>query len=260
MKKATAIVCGLALAMVGVVYQGGAAEKYETGFANVARLGGDLHKALEKDQKRGLYPVPLLLDQIHTPYIQPSRHFTGSNMVAAVYVSAGFIDLMNTLSHAMAINNAQKGYLKQYLKQLAQAEGAVDVQPVSNGNSVDISNGQISNFNQICGTLVAIDMAHHYLGHYSKYADQLGDRQTTPINTVVTPAEWRRAVLFGAQNALACGLGVEGIQYLFESINDMPTRPTWTGYFMPQEANVRKLNKELTRLQDCFFAGEKFKI
>ena len=34
-------------------------------------------------------------------------------------------------------------------------------------------NHQASQFNQMAGALIAIEMAHHYLGHYKKYEASL---------------------------------------------------------------------------------------
>lgn len=232
---------------------------YETGYANIAKLSTDLCRALEPKQSQNLLPVPVLLE-LSTPYVQPSKHFTGSNMVSAVFISEGFINFMNHLSHAMAIEAQQGGYLKQYLGQLSVEEANTSLRSVANQQtwSFDTMNQQVSLFNQMAGCLVAIDMAHHYLGYYQKYSSQLGENNMTPINSVVTPEEWRKAVMRGAHNGLQCGLGVDGLKQLFDSIASMPVRPAWASYIMPKNANVAKIKKDLDRLDEYFFAGRKF--
>jgi hypothetical protein len=231
---------------------------YETGFQNLTQLSKDLHRALEPNQRKNLFPAPVLVKDQTTPYLQPSKHFTGSNMVAAVYVSPGFVDLMNHLSHALALDSSQKGYLKKYLADVS--EQSTSLRNVSHQQTwaFDTMNHQMSFFNQMAGTLIAIDMAHHYLGHYTKYAAKLSESPNVALNSLVTPQEWRKAVMQGSHNALNIGLGVEGIKTLFDAVANMPSRPAWTAYLLPQTANVGKTKKDLDKLEEYFFAGRKF--
>src|SRR2546425_848506 len=112
-------------------------------------------------------------------------------------------------------------------------------------------NHQVSHFNQIAGALIAINMAHHYLGHYQKYASQLVDAQnhSVPINSVLTLEEWREAVLKGARNALDCGLAVDGLKMFYDGLDKMPNRPAWSFYFLPKDADVAKIKKDLDQLE-----------
>jgi hypothetical protein len=125
--------------------------------------------------------------------------------------------------------------------------------------SLRMTNEQLTRFNQIAGTLVAINMAHHYLGHYKKYKSQLTDKNgaSVPINSVITVGEWNDALTAGAMNALECSLGVDGIKSFFECIDKMPQRPLWSAYFLPPRANVHKVNSHLTRLEKVHFARRK---
>lgn len=250
---------GLGLTLTMSWLQAAPVQSYETGYANIAKLSTDLCRALEPKQSQNLLPVPVLLE-LPTPYVQPSKHFTGSNMVSAVFISEGFIKFMNHLSHAMAIEVQQGGYLKKYLGAVAAAESDTSLRTVANQQtwSFDTMNHQVSLFNQMAGCLVAIDMAHHYLGHYQKHAAKLGENNMIPINSVITPEEWRKAVMRGAHNGLQCGLGVDGLKQLFDSIASMPVRPAWAAYIMPANANVAKIKKDLDRLDEYFFAGRKF--
>ena len=57
----------------------------------------------------------------------------------------------------------------------------------------------------------------------------------------------------GAQKALDCGLGVEGLEVLYDSIGVMPKRPAWTVYFLPAKAKVSKIKRDLNKLEKDFF-------
>lgn len=116
-------------------------------------------------------------------------------------------------------------------------------------------NAQLSQFKQMVGTLVAIEMAHHYLGHYQKYAAQLTGLNGTPvpINSLLTPQEWHNAVMAGAGNGLECGLRVDGLKFLYDCIDRMETRPAWITFFLPAGAKVSRVKRDLDRLEKEFF-------
>jgi hypothetical protein len=121
-----------------------------------------------------------------------------------------------------------------------------------------VLNEQVSNFNQMAGAAVAIKLSHFYLGHFTKYGAKLEDAQgrRTPINNLLTLAEWNESVKAGIGNSVETGLGVEGVLALFEAIDKMPRRPEWTAYFMPPNANTRALKKDIMRLERKALAGE----
>jgi hypothetical protein len=122
----------------------------------------------------------------------------------------------------------------------------------------DVLNEQLSNFNQMVGAAVAIKLSHHYLGHYKKYASKLEDAngKNLPINSFLTPAEWDEAMRVGVRNALEAGMGIEGPKALFDCIDKMPKRPDWTLYFLPANAKVKVIKKEMEKIEKKFFAGE----
>ena len=66
------------------------------------------------------------------------------------------------------------------------------------------------------------------------------------------------AVKFGTRNALDIGYGIEGAKALYDSIDQMKTRPEWTEYFLPKKISVRKLKRSLKRIEDDFFAGKEY--
>ena len=258
------VTAGLALAQS--IFAGNVGKTYETGFPAIARISTDLHDGLDSKFKRQLRPTPVLLENEVMPVLIPNLISEGSNTIKAVFVSAGFVQLVNNLSHAKAIDHIDKGVFQKYVAALAQETGEKPLKTLPeadnpNNWSFDVLNEQVSNFNQMVGALVAIDMAHHYLGHYEKYAGQIGhaDKQAVPITTIVKPDEWHAAVLYGARNALECGLGVEGLKSFYECIEKMPTRPAWTAHFLGATTKVSKIKHDLEKLESDFFMGKKFK-
>ena len=66
----------------------------------------------------------------------------------------------------------------------------------------------------------------------------------------------RAAVLWGAGHGLECGLAVDGLKTIFDSIDKMPTRPAWRIYFMPDDVagkDITKINRELDQVQKKAF-------
>jgi len=225
---------------------------YETGFETISKIATDLHDGLDTKYRAKLRSAPVLDEKAAAPALQ-TQEGDGTNPIQAVHVSRGFIDLMNFISHAKAIDTNTRGFLAKSMARLATDPALPDLRAGAARNTWSLAtmNRQASHFNQMAGALIAIDLAHFSLGHYQKYASQLADAQSQPIsiNSVVTPAEWREAVLKGAQSALDCGLAVDGLKVLFESIDNMPSRPPWTIFLMPSGVNVSKLNRELDSIQ-----------
>lgn len=233
---------------------------YGTGYQSVTEIGANLCGALDPKRRQQLRPQPLLLEQLNVPCVAPGQSSEGATDSQTVQVSAGFVQLLNQLSHAKAIEETEKGFVKKYASVLARETGDHPLAPLpatagQDPWDADTVNYQVGNFNQMAGALVAIDLAHHYLGHVKKYSRQLtaGQSQPVPINSVLTEKEWHEAVMKGAKNALDCGYGVDGLRCVFECFNNMPSRPPWAAYFIHAKADVSKINRELTKLEKDFF-------
>ena len=234
-----------------------AAQKYETGISNIARITTDLRNALPPQTKAALAANPLIVEPTSIPSIQPCQ--SPQQNAVAVQFTTGFIDLLNYVSHAQAINEEQPGFLRRALEQLRARHPEVCLsdlhsQPPAKAWSFDTLNHQVSYFNQMAGALMAIQFAHHYLGHYDKYGTSARGLGSTPLYQVLTAEEWHAAVLKGARNALDCGFMVEGLKAFYTALDAMPQRPGWTLYFMPAKANVSRLKRDLAKVQDKFFA------
>jgi hypothetical protein len=105
--------------------------------------------------------------------------------------------------------------------------------------------------------MMAINLSHHYLGHYTKYADKLTGpgNKIMPINDFLTPAEWDVSVKAGALDALKCALSTDGLRVIFEALDKMPVRPAWADYIAPPNTNFKLLNEELSQFEEDFFHG-----
>lgn len=250
------------LCLASALHTSAAAPKgsYEMGLRHVTNINADLVLALEPSKRRQVSSNTLLLGTVRLPCV---ASWPGANPDAPgqpVRISASFIDFINRVAHAKAVDEADRGFFLRYTSRLADdprtmlaPDFAVLPQRAWSFNTM---NRQASHFNQMVGGLLGIDHAHHYLGHYRKNAKYF-DPQTAlpqPINAMITEAEWRQAVLEGARNALACGLGVDGMKAIFECFGQMPTRPAWAAYFIHPDADVRRINAELVHAEREFFA------
>ncbi|HWD17878.1 MAG TPA: hypothetical protein VHB20_01255 [Verrucomicrobiae bacterium] len=234
---------------------------YSSGFSIAMKIGEGLYEALPTKFGDQVCAQPVTLQPQDSPVITPVVLTDESKSQREVSISAGFIDLMNHIAHAKAADKIQPGFFQAYIKNLAR----VNSNPFASPDMVDprfwtddVLNDQISYFNQIVSMLMAINLSHHYLGHYNKYVNQLAnpENKAVPINPLLSPAEWDVSVKAGVHNSLDCALATEGVRALFEAIDDMPQRPPWTTYIVPQYADLKKLNKQLDKWEYDFFHGK----
>jgi hypothetical protein len=233
---------------------------YDSGFSMVIYLGRDLCRALPQEQGDKLDPEAIALQPQDLPLIYPMATTADNRVRRQVELSAGFIDLINHLCHAKAIDGIRPGFFDQYVGILARtsaANPAAPPPPIVDARywTDNLIEEQKSYFNQMMGLMVAINMSHHYLGHYAKYAAKLigPNNKIVPINNFLTPAEWTDSVKQGARDALTCALPTEGAGALFAALEKMPNRPAWTAYIAPPNADLKKLKKELARYEIDFF-------
>lgn len=260
---------GLAVAFVGeALAQPGIPDlpTYRNGgFSALGKMGMALFKAMRPVFKEQVHFAPVSMEKGVMPYVRldESQDPDIPKPMRRVFISDGLADLVNNVAHAKAIDKIEKGFFEKYVISLSQETGEKELRELPKLADKrywtdDIMNEQESNFSQIAGTVLAIELSHHYLGHYKKYAERLKDPQgnPVPINSLLTEAEWQNSVKAGALNALNCGYGVEGIKVFYDCIEKMPKRPPWTVYFLPSFAKVSKLKKDLQRIEDYFFAGK----
>jgi hypothetical protein len=238
------------------------ARTYPSGFSVVLDRGNDLSEGLPAKFANQLAPQPITLQPQDLPQIAPIASKTETKVLRQVSVSAGFVELVNRLAHAKAIDHIQPGYFDQYTQNLVRsASGDTAMQlPVMVDARYwqdDVLNDQAGYFNQMIGMMMAINLSHHYLGHFEKYAAKMAGpgNKLLPINNFLSPGEWEVSVRAGATDALNCALATEGARLLFETIDKFPRRPDWTVTILPRDTDVKKLNKQLAQYETQFFHG-----
>lgn len=236
---------------------------YKTGYSSMMKLGKDIYNALKPQQREQISGQPISIDIESTPFIRLLYYPEEPKPIRGVWISAGFIDLVNNVAHAKAIDKIEKGYFARYIDILAQETGQNVLKPLPNDSNraywtEDMLNEQLSNFNAIVGVVVGINLAHHYLGYYDKYKDKLGDAagHPVPITNLLTDKEWDEAFRLGVKNSLDAGYTIEGMLPFFEAMDKMKTRPPWVSYFIPDRVKFAKTKKDLEKIQRKFFAGE----
>ena len=258
--KASLLLLAFACSAVGVSL--GQNRVYTPSFSMAMKLGGDLHDALPQQYFDKLDALPIALQPQDLPLICPVAVNADNRLQCQVELSAGFIDLVNRLCHAKAIDKIQHGFFDQYVANLARlsaADPAAPPPPIVEARywNEDILNDQLGSFNQMMGMMMAINMSHHYLGHYTKYGAKLTGpgNKLLPINDFLTPSEWEESVKAGALDALNCALSTEGLRVIFEALDKMPVRPAWADYIAPPKTDFKSLNRALAKYEDDFFHG-----
>jgi hypothetical protein len=259
MKKIIAL-AWLVLVIPAFASTNSAPHVYGTSFKDALKIGNDLYETLNEKYQKNVNPQLIQIETSDAPVITPIEGGDDNKVLHEVSVSVGFLDLINHIAHAKAIDRIQPGFFQQYVLNLAR-QPAGDA-PVEAPNMVnarywqdDVMNDQISYFNQMVGMTVAISLSHHYLGHYSKYASQMLAGKLTPINNFIAPPEWEISVRLAALNSLDCALGTDGAKALFEAIDKMPSRPPWTAFIIPANTDIKKLNKQLAKYETDYFHG-----
>jgi hypothetical protein len=236
------------------------AHTYPSGTEITVKIGNDLVATLDPRYRRMLNPEAIFMEQMAAPVMAPIPG-NRRGLMCQVSVSTGFIDLLNHIAHAKAIDRIQPGYFSQYVAHLAQ-EGASE-NPALPPNLEDarywtaaVMQDQASFFNQMISITLALNLSHLYLDHYDKYAARRTAGNQAPINNLIDPEEWKTSVKYAALNSLDCALPTEGAEALFECIDQMPRRPAWTGYIVPEGVNIKTLNKQLSQYEhDYYFRG-----
>ena len=241
---------------------------YKTGYSAMMKLGRSLYDGLDEKQKKVISAQPISLDVDTSPSVRlmfyPDADAGGAPL-RGVWISAGFIDLVNHVAHARAINMVQKGYWDKYIVTLNAETGEKEMSPLPDDSnpkfwSENMLNEQQSNFNSIVGIVTGILLAHHTLGHYDKYKDIVGEKDGKwgrAINEVITDKEWEDAYKTGLLISLRAGCFIEGAEPFYEAFDKMAVRPPWAIYFLPAKVKYSsRMKKDFKKLQSDFLAGK----
>jgi hypothetical protein len=233
---------------------------YPSGVPAALQIGSDLYDSLDAKYRTKLQTPPVCTVPVNAPELAPVEKSGENKTLGQISISVGFVDLINHIAHAKAIDRIQPGYFDKYMSDLARetTTGSAPQAPEITDDRFwtdNMMNEQAGFFNQMMGMTMAINLSHQYLGQFNKYAGQMQAGKLVPINNFLTSAEWETGVKAGAVNSLSCAFGTEGAKALFDAIGKMPQRPAWTAYIVPQNTDIKKLNKQLAKYEVEFFHG-----
>jgi hypothetical protein len=224
------------------------------------QIESDLYNSLDDKYRNKLQAPPEGAVTLAARELAKAQNNDISRALGQASVSPSFVEFVNHIAHARAIDKIEPGFFDRYMAGLARetANGNPPEAPeITEGRywTDDVMNDQASYFNQMLGMTMAINLSHHYLGDFDKYAGQMQSANIGTVNNFLTPREWEKAVRAAAVNSLNCAFGTEGAKALYGAIDRMPSRPTWTAYFVPQNTDLKKLNNELGKYEVSFFRG-----
>lgn len=233
---------------------------YPSGVKAALQIESDLYNSLDDKYRTKVVAPPEIsgsMAERELAKVEKSENDMAKALRQAS-ISANFVDFINHVAHAKAVDKIQPGFFDKYMAGLANdpATGAVPPAPNIVDDKFwtdDVMNDQASYFNQMMSMTVAMNLSHHYLGDFDKYATQL--RAGGAINNFITQSEWEKVVRASAVNTLNCAFGTEGAKALFGAIDKMPTRPAWTACIVPEKTDLKKLNTELAKYEVAFFHG-----
>ena len=230
---------------------------YKSGFSTIQALGRDIHRSLDPSQRLIISEQPISLDTSPEPFARLLYHKDGDEIIRGVWISQGFVDLVNHLAHAQAIGRKHRGYFAKYLALVEKSRNGIPALPDRQNPefwSDSVLNDQLSNFNSIVGIVVGIKLAQHYLGLYEKYEQQINAREGESIffNNLLTPEEWVASYSRGLQNAMQSGCMAEGFLPVCEGLSALKQRPSWVASFLPDEVRFDVMRRNMVKLQRKF--------
>lgn len=235
------------------------AHTYPSGVSVALQIGSDLYDSLDAKYRDKLEAQPICTVALETPAMTLVKTNDQNKSLGQVSISVGFVDLINHIAHAKAIDRMEPGYFDRYMADLGRQ--TTTATPQAPDITADrywtdaVMNDQASYFNQMMGMTMAINLSRQYLGQADKHASQIQTDHLVPINNFLSSDEWDKGVRAGAVNSLNCAFGTEGAKALFDAIDKMPHRPAWTAYIVPQNTDIKRLNKQLAKYEVDFFHG-----
>lgn len=233
-----------------------AARTYPSDFAAVQFLFQELHTGLDASRRTGISPDMLAL----VPESKAFMRLTTVNSRATVQVSAGFIDLVNRIAHAKAIDTIQKGYMKGYVAALAASPGSdATVFPAHNDPKFwteEVMEEQKGCFAGMVSMVLAVNMSEVYLGQYDKHKARLSQDSSAAFHDLLTEKEWDEAFTAGLKHAMAVGYMIDGNVAIVVALDALPAKPAWANSFFPTTKKLSQVKKSMQKLQGKFFAGD----
>src|SRR5262245_4981806 len=92
---------------------------YELGYQNVRSINADLVLALEPSKRRQVSSNTVLLGTVRLPCVAGSPGVNPDAPGQPVRISASFVDFINRVAHAKAVDETERGFFQRYTTQLA---------------------------------------------------------------------------------------------------------------------------------------------
>src|SRR4051812_20425573 len=86
---------------------------YKSGYSNIMKLGKDVYCFLAPKEKELISPQPISLVTDPIPFARVFYVEDEPKPIRGVMISEGFIDLVNHIAHAKAIDSIEKGYFEK---------------------------------------------------------------------------------------------------------------------------------------------------
>lgn len=225
---------------------------YDLGQLTVAEMSRDLHAGLEAPLKSRFDPLWLAFEG----GTQPSIQFAGP---AGVKLSSGFVEAIQRLAHALAINRVERGYFQRYLKLMdrsgSEMPGALPNADRPDFWGAEVVNARITAANAMLAVAASMHLCEISLGYLDKYKSRvaLTNSETLPsVTAFLAPDEWQQVLEQGVRVALHAGWAFDVVEPLFEAVDKMKNRPAWISAIVPSTVKFSRVKRRLQEIQDEF--------
>jgi hypothetical protein len=233
----------------------------EAGEKTVLQLGTGLFAALTPKQRESIDAHPVVVETNSAPIIRLEARLEKDRRKGITIISTGFIELIDQIASAEAIEIVKPGYLRKFLSTL-DAEGrgfkASAEEAILASYSNEVQNERKVNFKQLMGATLAICLSQHYLGFYGKHSErQYNDKgEPMPVVLLLSSEEWDRSLEASVRNALSSGISIKSQALLLRHLDAMPRRPKWAGYFLPNTATGVSSGEAMVEMEILFFSDK----
>jgi hypothetical protein len=237
------------------------ADNFHSRQKTVRLLGDSLYAALTPRQRESIATHPVQVATNPVPILRLEAVSEQDRRKGILVVSTGFIELIDQIACAEAIEIVKPGYLRKFLSTLdADGQGfkASAEEAILTSYSTEIQNERKTGFNQLMASTLAICLAQHYLGIYDKrLRGQLDEkRDPLPLAMHLSQEEWERSLEAGARNSLANGNSIKSLALLMRCFDAMPRRPKWAGHFLPNSATGLSSSEMMLEIEAQFFSDK----
>jgi hypothetical protein len=226
---------------------------YFYGTDTIQKIGNTLVSSLKPNRQVPFTPEPVVF--ISEPGVFLRSQHRGDKHV--IRISTNLVDLWQKLSHAIALNDVEPGFSRRYINSMRGPDGPASnliLPPIEHPQAwtLNVLNQQAGYFRAMAGGFVAAEIVYHRDGVCEKYPRALAANGGPPpaMASVVTAAQWRRAVREGARLGINAGIDPDGLGNLFLVLAppNLP-RPAWVSEMIPPDTDVRGARSDLNDIE-----------